>query len=147
MFGGLASLNGQPCAAVIGIQDSHRRSGGELPDRHDFLSGSRSVVYGTTHRAIGQVLRHLGLVNWFLAGFNILRVCPLDGGRVLRAALCVTTRTLEAATQLAIRSGLMIAITLIVGGIYSFIKFPRLRHKRIVDDDHWFDDSVDARHY
>jgi len=43
---------------------------------------------------------------------------------VLRAALWRYNKDFRTATQLAIRSGLMIAITLIVGGIYSFIKFP-----------------------
>jgi Zn-dependent protease len=62
------------------------------------------LVGGTTHRAIGQVLRHLGLVNWFLAGFNILPGLPLDGGRVLRALLWRYNKNFRTATQLAIRS-------------------------------------------
>jgi Zn-dependent protease/predicted transcriptional regulator len=124
MFGGLASLNGQPA------QPSSEFKIAIVGPAASFLIGTifylavDLFVYGTTHRAIGQVLRHLGLVNWFLAGFNILPGLPLDGGRVLRAALWRYNKNFRAATQLAIRSGLMIAITLIVGGIYSFIKFP-----------------------
>jgi Zn-dependent protease/predicted transcriptional regulator len=124
MFGGLASLNGQPAQpssefkiAVVGPAASFLI--GLL-----FFAADWLLLYGKPYRAIGQVLRHLGLVNWFLAGFNILPGLPLDGGRVLRALLWRYNKNFRASTQLAIRSGLMIAITLIVAGIYSFIMLP-----------------------
>ncbi len=124
MFGGLASLNGQPAQpssefkiAVVGPAASFLI--GVL-----FFAADWLLLYGKPYRAIGQVLRHLGLVNWFLAGFNILPGLPLDGGRVLRALLWRYNKNFRAATQLAIRSGLMIAVTLIVAGIYSFIMLP-----------------------
>jgi Zn-dependent protease/CBS domain-containing protein len=122
MFGGLASLNGQPAEpssefkiAVVGPAAS-------------FLIGAvffltvELFLHGTTHRALGQVLRHLGLVNWFLAGFNILPGMPLDGGRVLRAVLWRYNKNFRAATQIAVRSGLMIAITLVAWGVYYFLR-------------------------
>jgi Zn-dependent protease/CBS domain-containing protein len=124
MFGGLASLNGQPA------QPSSEFKIAIVGPAASFIIGTifyltvDLFVHGTTHRAIGQVLRHLGLVNWFLAGFNILPGLPLDGGRVLRALLWRRNKNFRLATQLAIRSGLMIAITLIVAGIYSFIMVP-----------------------
>ena len=124
MFGGLASLNGQPA------QPSSEFKIAVVGPAASFLIGTifflaiPPLVGGTTHRAIGQVLRHLGIVNWFLAGFNILPGLPLDGGRVLRALLWRYNKNFRAATQLAIRSGLMIAITLVVAGIYSFIMIP-----------------------
>jgi Zn-dependent protease/predicted transcriptional regulator len=124
MFGGLATLNGQPAQpssefkiAVVGPAASFLI--GTI-----FFLADEAFLRGTTHRAIGQVLRHLGLVNWFLAGFNILPGLPLDGGRVLRALIWRFNKNFRAATQLAIRSGLMIAITLIAAGIYSFIMVP-----------------------
>jgi Zn-dependent protease/predicted transcriptional regulator len=124
MFGGLASLNGQPA------QPSSEFKIAVVGPAASFLIGTifflavETFLRGTTHRALGQVLRHLGLVNWFLAGFNILPGLPLDGGRVLRALLWRYNKNFRLATQLAIRSGLMIAITLIVAGIYSFIMIP-----------------------
>jgi Zn-dependent protease/predicted transcriptional regulator len=124
MFGGLASLSGQPAQpssefkiAVVGPAASFLI--GLL-----FFAADWLLLYGKPYRAVGQVLRHLGLVNWFLAGFNILPGLPLDGGRVLRALLWRYNKNFRASTQLAIRSGLMIAITLIVAGIYSFIMLP-----------------------
>jgi Zn-dependent protease/predicted transcriptional regulator len=124
MFGGLASLNGQPAQpssefkiAVVGPAASFLI--GLL-----FFAADWLLLYGKPYRAIGQVLRHLGLVNWLLASFNILPGLPLDGGRVLRAVVWRYNKNFRAATQLAIRSGLMIAITLIVAGIFFFILFP-----------------------
>lgn len=124
MFGGLASLNGQPA------QPSSEFKIAVVGPAASFLIGTifflavEVFLRGTPHRAIGQVLRHLGLVNWFLAGFNILPGLPLDGGRVLRALLWSRNKNFRAATQQAIRSGLMIALTLIAAGIYSFIMVP-----------------------
>jgi Zn-dependent protease/predicted transcriptional regulator len=124
MFGGLASLNGQPA------QPSSEFKIAVVGPAASFLIGTvfflvtEALPAGTTRHAFAQVLRHLGIVNWFLAGFNILPGLPLDGGRVLRALIWRYNKNFRAATQLAIRSGLMIALTLIVAGIYSFIMIP-----------------------
>ena len=121
MFGGLASLNGQPAQpssefkiAVVGPAASFLI--GTI-----FFLADEAFLRGTGHRAIGQVLRHLGVINWFLAGFNILPGMPLDGGRVLRALLWHYNKNFRASTQIAIRSGLMIAITLVALGIAYFL--------------------------
>jgi Zn-dependent protease/predicted transcriptional regulator len=124
MFGGLASLNGQPAQPSSEFKIAVVGPAASFVIGTVFFAATQVLVGGTTHRALGQVLRHLGLVNWFLAGFNILPGLPLDGGRVLRALLWHYNKNFRAATQLAIRSGLMIAITLIVAGIYSFIMIP-----------------------
>jgi Zn-dependent protease/predicted transcriptional regulator len=124
MFGGLASLNGQPAQPLSEFKIAVVGPAASFLIGTIFYLAVDLFVYGTTHRAIGQVLRHLGVVNWFLAGFNILPGLPLDGGRVLRALLWRYNKNFRAATQLAIRSGLMIAVTLIVAGIYSFIMVP-----------------------
>lgn len=121
MFGGLASLNGQPAQpssefkiAVVGPAASF------LIGTIFFLS-DEVFLRGTTHRALGQVLRHMGVVNWILAGFNILPGMPLDGGRVLRALLWRFNKSFRLSTQIAIRSGLMIAVTLVALGIAYFL--------------------------
>ena len=124
MFGGLASLNGQPAQPSSEFKIAVVGPAASFVIGTIFFLAIPPLVGGTTHRAIGQVLRHLGLVNWFLAGFNILPGLPLDGGRVLRAVVWRYNKNFRAATQLAIRSGLMIAITLIVAGIFFFILFP-----------------------
>lgn len=118
VFGGLASLQGQPAnpsaefkIAVVGPAAS-------------FLLGAvfflTAQVMPESAAAAEQVLRHLGLVNWFLAGFNILPGLPLDGGRVLRAIVWRFTRNFRQATQIAARAGFVIALTMIVYGLYFF---------------------------
>jgi len=124
MFGGLASLNGQPAQPSSEFKIAVVGPAASFVIGTIFFLAIPPLVGGTTHRAVGQVLRHLGLVNWLLAGFNILPGLPLDGGRVLRAALWRYNKNFRAATQMAIRSGLMIAITLVAAGIYSFIMVP-----------------------
>ncbi|HEU4386550.1 MAG TPA: site-2 protease family protein [Blastocatellia bacterium] len=121
MFGGLATLEGQPARpssefkiAVVGPAAS-------------FLIGMLYFVFAElsirslNQYALAQVLRHLGLVNWFLAGFNILPGMPLDGGRVLRAILWRLNKNYRAATQIAVKAGFTISLALLVGGTYMFI--------------------------
>jgi CBS domain-containing protein len=116
IFGGLATLEKQPARpssefkiAIVGPAAS-------------FLVGT--IFFGLAmalqgfHRGSAQVLRHLGVVNWFLAGFNILPGLPLDGGRVLRAVLWQLTKSYRAATRTAIRAGLTIALALLAAGVY-----------------------------
>jgi len=124
MFGGLASLNGQPAQPSSEFKIAVVGPAASFVIGTIFFLADEVLLRGTSHLAVGQVLRHLGLVNWFLAGFNILPGLPLDGGRVLRALLWSRNKNFRAATQQSIRSGLMIAITLIAAGIYSFIMVP-----------------------
>ena len=119
IFGGLATLEGQPARpssefkiAVVGPAASFLL--GTL-----FFVCDEWLLFGTSHRGIAQVLRHLGVVNWFLAGFNILPGLPLDGGRVLRAILWHFKKNFRLATQMALKSGLMIAFTLVAYGAIS----------------------------
>jgi Zn-dependent protease/predicted transcriptional regulator len=118
IFGGLASLEGQPAnpasefkIAIVG-------------PAANFLMG---LIFFLTAQSLPksalateQVFRHLGLVNWFLAVFNILPGMPLDGGRVLRAIVWRFNKNFRAATQIAVRAGFVIAVTLVVYGLYFF---------------------------
>ncbi len=121
IFGGLATLEGQPAnpasefkIAVVGPAASFIL--GTI-----FLAVDQLVLFNTSYRTIGQVFQHLGLVNWFLAGFNILPGLPLDGGRVLRALLWHFNKNFRVATQIALRAGLIIAVTLVVWGVYTLL--------------------------
>ena len=124
VFGGLASLQGQPATpsaefkiAVVGPAAS-------------FLIGTvfflLAQVVPDSARAAEPILRHLGLVNWFLAAFNILPGLPLDGGRVLRALVWRFNKNFRRATQVAARAGFVIAFMLIVYGLYFFLTVDRV---------------------
>ena len=121
IFGGLASLEGQPSTpssefkiAIVGPAASFLT--GTL-----FFALNQALLAGTTHLVFAQVLRHLGLINWMLAGFNILPGLPLDGGRVLRAILWRFNKNYYESTRMAVRAGLTIALVLFLYGSYFFI--------------------------
>jgi Zn-dependent protease/predicted transcriptional regulator len=64
----------------------------------------------------------LGYINLGLALFNMIPGYPMDGGRILRAALWWRTGNLERATRVAIRVGQIVAMIFIAIGIVSFFR-------------------------
>ncbi len=62
--------------------------------------------------------KYLAYINGSLALFNLIPGFPLDGGRVLRAILWGTTRSLRRATLTAANVGRMIAFLFILGGVF-----------------------------
>ena len=67
---------------------------------------------------------HLSVISWTLmyvnialGVFNMLPAYPMDGGRVLRAAIWQITRNYRRATRLAAAGGQIIALTMIAAGI------------------------------
>jgi Zn-dependent protease len=68
--------------------------------------------------ALGSVLRLAGSVNLILAAFNMLPAFPMDGGRVLRAALTPRKGRLQA-TYIASRFGRIVAGIFILVGIFG----------------------------
>ncbi len=66
-------------------------------------------------------LRHmvfvLGIVNVFLAGFNMLPGFPLDGGRVMRSFVWRITGSRHRATRVSARLGQLLGAAMIIYGI------------------------------
>ena len=71
--------------------------------------------------AVDGVLAWLGYVNLILLVFNLLPALPLDGGRVLRAALWRTRRDFVWATNVAASIGRGFGYLLIASGVFLFI--------------------------
>jgi CBS domain-containing protein len=67
--------------------------------------------------AVTGVMGYLGLINLILAVFNLIPAFPLDGGRMLRAALWGWKGNLKHATRLASRIGQGFGILLIMLGV------------------------------
>jgi Zn-dependent protease len=64
------------------------------------------------------LLNTLGLINFVLAGFNLLPSFPMDGGRVFRALLQRRMGRLNA-TRIATRIGRLIALMFILQGLFA----------------------------
>jgi Zn-dependent protease/predicted transcriptional regulator len=62
----------------------------------------------------------LGYINLMLAAFNMIPGFPLDGGRILRAIIWWSTKNATRATQLAARTGQVVALGFIALGIFRF---------------------------
>jgi len=56
-------------------------------------------------------------INFFLAGFNLIPGFPMDGGRILRAAIWVWRKNLVRATKIATSVGIGLAYLMVTGGI------------------------------
>lgn len=114
IFGGVSQLDSEPetpraelLIAVVGPLASFAIAGaahgvGRLlpaPSLADALAG------------------YVGAVNLMVGVFNLVPAFPLDGGRVLRAALWAWTGHLEAATRIATWVGSGLALVMIAAGI------------------------------
>lgn len=64
------------------------------------------------------LLMHLWIANLMLAIFNLLPAFPMDGGRLLRAVLTVLSNRVRA-TRVAVLLGQLLAVVLILGGLYT----------------------------
>lgn len=71
---------------------------------------------------IASILLAIGLVNMILAIFNLIPAFPMDGGRVLRAALTPRLGRLQA-TYIASRTGRAIAAMLFFASIFGVKSF------------------------
>ena len=66
------------------------------------------------------VLLWLGYINIMLAAFNMIPGYPLDGGRVLRAAIWWITRKADRSIELAAQVGQTVAFMFILLGLFRF---------------------------
>lgn len=119
-FGGLARLRREPDTpraefriAIAGPAAS-------------FLLAILFAILMTAADSLGlDILRNLlfmlALLNFLLAIFNLFPGYPLDGGRVLRAYLWRRGKDLNEATILTGRCGQIIAVVLIIFGIFAAI--------------------------
>ncbi len=133
IFGGVAEMNEEPPSArdefliaVVGPISSFAMA---------------AIFYGLNHlgevagwpTTISGVMRYLGMINVILAVFNLVPAFPLDGGRILRAALWAWKGNLRWATRIASKFGegfglLLIALGVLrvlggffVGGMWFFL--------------------------
>jgi Zn-dependent protease len=114
IFGGVSQLDSEPdtpraelLIAIVGPLASFAIAG---------------VAHGVGRLFAGPSLAdalagYVGGVNLVVGVFNLVPAFPLDGGRVLRAALWAWTGRLDAATRIATRIGSALALLMIAVGI------------------------------
>jgi Zn-dependent protease/CBS domain-containing protein len=78
----------------------------------------QAAVSGSWPVAVVGVIGYLAWINWILALFNLIPAFPLDGGRVLRAALWHFQGDLMRATATASRIGSGFGILLMAFGFF-----------------------------
>ena len=84
------------------------------------LGGFEAGSELTPHTPPMAVFAWLGYINLMLAAFNMIPAFPLDGGRVLRAALWGFQGDKRRATWIAVRTSQIIAVLFIVVGFVGF---------------------------
>ncbi len=121
LFGGVAQLRGEA-----------RTPGAEL--RIAGVGPLVSLIIGAFFGALAMLLSFAGVqglwlgamawlagINLLLAVFNILPAAPLDGGRLLRAAVWKATGDRTRATVVAARAGWVFGVALIGFGLWRFL--------------------------
>jgi Zn-dependent protease/CBS domain-containing protein len=125
IFGGVAEMNDEPpgpkaeflmavagplSSIVLGLLFYALALAAALP-----VSASVNAI------AFSGVLGYLAVINWVLAAFNLIPAFPLDGGRVLRAALWHWKKDLRRATHIASRIGSGFGLFVIFFGVANIL--------------------------
>ncbi len=118
IFGGVAEMEEEPkdaktefLVAIAGPIASFALAAGF------HLIGQAGGGIGAPEPVVG-VVEYLAFINLLLGGFNLIPAFPLDGGRVLRAALWHRRGDLRSATRTASNSGKILGVALMVlGGV------------------------------
>ncbi|HYZ40974.1 MAG TPA: site-2 protease family protein, partial [Stellaceae bacterium] len=120
IFGGVAELGGEPntaksefLMAVVGPITSMVLG--------TLLLAATALGTGALPRPVLGLLSYLGYINWVLALFNLVPAFPLDGGRMLRAALWGWRKDLRWATNVAAGAGAVFGIGLILWGVFEVV--------------------------
>jgi len=80
------------------------------------------LVPTDTSGPLAASFRYVGRVNLLLAGFNFLPGLPLDGGRMLEAAVWRISRNHELGTRIAAWSGMGLGALLLAGGLFEAVQ-------------------------
>lgn len=121
VFGGVAQMAGEPSSAraeflmaLAGPVSSLLLSA--------VLFGLSGLIGGLSGpQTVIAVLWYLGSLNAMLGIFNLLPAFPLDGGRMLRAALWGWRRDISSATRIAAGAGEGFGFLLIVLGVLAVL--------------------------
>ena len=114
IFGGLAQIKGEPPHPKAEIRIAIAG-----PLSSFLLSALFYLLYINTVGGARALFSYLAQVNFIIGAFNLIPGFPMDGGRVLRAAIWSKTKNFFYATQKASSIGRNIALFFIFFGIFS----------------------------
>ena len=122
VFGGVAEMPGEP-----GSPRAEFLMALAGPVSSLLLAAALFVVSGLIETLDGPptvttVVGYLALLNTILGIFNLAPAFPLDGGRMLRAALWAWRRDVVRATRIAARAGDLFGLLLIALGVFAVLR-------------------------
>ncbi len=80
-------------------------------------AGGMYLLRGVSEQ-LSAIFEYLALANGILVVFNLIPGFPLDGGRVFRSIVWGATHSMERATRIATRLGVIIGYLFIIGGVF-----------------------------
>src|SRR3990167_9357550 len=113
IFGGVAQMKGEPPHPKAELRIAIAG-----PLSSFFLSGLFFLVSVNTGGGPRALFSYLAQINFILGAFNLIPGFPMDGGRILRAALWSRTKDYFYATQKASNFGQRIAIFFVIFGTF-----------------------------
>ena len=121
IFGGVAEMEDEPPTAKAEFLMAIAG-----PVSSALLSVSFHILEGFGERMgmaapVPAVLGYLSFINMLLAAFNLVPAFPLDGGRMLRAALWGWKGDLRWATRIAANAGASFGVALIAFGLFNIV--------------------------
>lgn len=121
LFGGVAELRGE--ARTPGAELRIAGVGPLVSLIIGAFFGAIAMVLGLAgvHGLLLGMMAWLGGINLLLALFNVLPAAPLDGGRLLRAAVWKATGDRTRASVVAARAGWVLGVVLIGLGLWRFL--------------------------
>jgi Zn-dependent protease/CBS domain-containing protein len=117
VFGGVAEMGGEPESPKVEFLVAVAGPISSIVLGFIFYFLRRVLPSGPTEAA--AIFSYLAWINWLLAGFNLIPAFPLDGGRLLRAALWHWKKDLVGATSLASRIGAGFGFVLMAFAVYQ----------------------------
>lgn len=122
MFGGVAEMTEEPSNAKTEFYMA--LAGPVTSIGLGFIFYSTYLILRRLDVSLGitGIFGYLGIINWALAGFNLIPAFPLDGGRILRSILWWRKKDLRWATRIASRMGEIFGFILIFLGVFSIFR-------------------------